>query len=233
MWLFCIAKKKLLYLSRIEIIKIEKTMKQIVCLLALCVTALLSVWLVTESQKKSGVIDAIEARRSIRAYKDTPVEREKLQLLAECGVKAPSAMNRQEWEVRIVDSKEWIDACTATYLKAVEGTDKAKYMLTPTFKNIFRNAPAVIFVGAPEGTFSDLNIGLLGENIMLAATELGLGTCCLGSVLPMFAEPEMEEYAKSLNFSDGYRLRYALAVGYPDESPEAKPRDMSKIAFVK
>ena len=57
-------------------------MKQIVSLLALCVTALLSVWLVTETQKKSGVVDAIEARRSVRAYKDTPVEREKLQLLA-------------------------------------------------------------------------------------------------------------------------------------------------------
>lgn len=207
-------------------------MKQIVSLLALCVTALLSVWLVTETQKKSGVVDVIEARRSVRAYKDTPVEREKLQLLAECGVKAPSAMNRQEWELRIVDSKEWIDACTADYLKAVEGTDKAKYMLTPTFKNIFRNAPAVIFVAAPEGEFSDVNIGMLGENIMLAATELGLGTCCLGSVLFTFAEPEMGKYVESLNFSEGYRLRYALAVGYPDETPEAKARDLSKIKFV-
>ena len=109
-------------------------MKQIVSLLILCVTALLAVWMVTESQKKSGVIEVIEARRSIRVYKDTPVEREKLQTIAECGVKAPSARNLQEWEVRIVDSKEWIDACTATYLKAVEGTDKANYMLTPENK---------------------------------------------------------------------------------------------------
>ena len=93
-------------------------MKQVVCLLALCVTALLSVWLVTESKNRSSVVEAIEARRSIRAYKDTPVEREKLQFLAECGVKAPSAMNRQEWEVRIVDSKEWIDGCTAEGVKS-------------------------------------------------------------------------------------------------------------------
>ena len=207
-------------------------MKQFVLLLALCVTALLSVWMVTESHKKSGVIDAIEARRSIRAYKETPVEREKLQLLAECGVNAPSAMNKQEWELRIVDSKEWIDGCTAAYLKAVEGTDKAKYMLTPTFKNIFRNAPAVIFVAAPEGLFSGVNVGMLGQNIMLAATELGLGTCCLGSVQMTFAEPAMAEYLSSLGFSEGYKLSYALAVGYPDESPEAKPRDMAKIKFV-
>ena len=207
-------------------------MKKIVCLLALCVTALLAVWVVTESQTKSGVIDAIKARRSIRAYKDTPVEREKLQLLAECGVWAPNAMGRQEWEVRIVDSKAWIDDCTATYLKAIEGSDKAKYMLTPTFKNIFRNAPAVIFVAAPEGLFAGENIGCLGQNIMLAATDLGLGTCFLGSVQMIFAEPAMKKYLQSLGFSEGYKLRYALAVGYPDETPEAKPRDLSKIKFV-
>ena len=207
-------------------------MKQIVCLLALCVTALLSVYLVTESQKKSGVVDAIEARRSIRAYKDTPVEREKLQLLAEYGVKAPSAMNRQEWELRIVDSKEWIDNCTATYMKVVEGTGKADYMKGPNFKNIFRNAPAVIFVAAPEGLFAGENVGCLAQNVMLAATELGLGTCFLGSVQMMFAEPEMAHYAESLGFSEGYKMRYALAVGYPDESPEAKPRDLTKIKFV-
>ena len=207
-------------------------MKRVVLLLALCVTALLSVWLISESQKKSGVIEAIEARRSVRAYKDTPVEHEKLELLAKCGVLAPSAMNRQEWEVRIVENKAWIDGATATYLKAIEGTGKADYMLTPTFKNIFRNAAAVIFVGAPDGVFSGENVGCMAQNIMLAATELGLGTCFLGSVQMIFAEPAMAEHLQSLGFSDGYKLRYALAVGYPDESPEAKPRDMSKIKFV-
>ena len=207
-------------------------MKKLVCLLALCVTMVLSVWLVVESQQKSGVIEAIEARRSVRAYKDMPVEHEKLELLAKCGVFAPSAMNRQEWEVRIVENKEWIDGATAAYLKSVEGTDKAKYMLTPTFKNIFRNGSAVIFVGAPEGLFSGENVGCLAQNIMLAATELGLGTCFLGSVQMIFAEPAMAEWLQSLGFSEGYKLRYALAVGYPDETPEAKPRDMSKIKFV-
>ena len=207
-------------------------MKQILSLLVLCATALAAVWVVTEAQKEMGVIEAIEARRSIRAYKDAPVEREKLQFLAECGVKAPNAMGRQEWELRIVDSQKWIDDCTAAYLKAVEGTDKAKYMQTPTFKNIFRNAPAVIFVAAPEGLFAGENVGCLGENVMLAATELGLGTCFLGSVQMIFAEPAMQEYLQSLGFSEGYKLRYALAVGYPDEAPEAKARDLSKIKFV-
>jgi nitroreductase len=117
-------------------------------------------------------------------------------------------------------------------LKAVEGTDNAKYMLTPTFKNIFRNAPAVIFVAAPKCAFAGENIGFLGENIMLAATELGLGTCCWGSVQMIFAEPAMQKHLESLGFSEGYTLSYALAVGYPDEKPEASERDLSKIKFV-
>lgn len=208
-------------------------MKKVVNVLLLCAIMATFVGCVdNNSEKNMSVIEAIDARRSVRAYKDKPVEREKLQLLAECGVKAPSAMNNQEWEIRIVDSQKWIDECTAAYLKAVEGSGKADYMLTPTFKNIFRNAPAVIFVAAPEVGFADINVGLLGENIMLAAVELGLGTCCLGSVLPMFAEPTMDKYLASLGFSEGYNMRYAIAVGYPDESPEAKPRDFGKIKFV-
>ena len=208
-------------------------MKQLVMVLALCVTALLAIFIVTTSQQKSSVEEVIEARRSVRAYEPKKVEREKLQRLAELGVAAPSAMNRQEWEIRIVDNEAWIEGATKSYLAAVEGTGKADYMLKdPNFRNIFRNASAVIFVGAPEGEFSDVNIGLLGENIMLAAVDMGLGTCCLGSVLGIFAEPAMKEYLASLGFSEGYRLRYALAVGYPAESPEAKPRDLSKIAFV-
>ena len=206
-------------------------MKQGICLIAIGIMGLLGVYLVTELQK-NGVVEAIESRRSIRAYKDTPVEREKLQFLAECGVKAPSAMGREEWEIRIVDSKEWIDGCTATYMKAVEGTGKADYMKGPNFKNIFRNAPSVIFVAAPEGVFAGENVGCLGQNIMLAATELELGTCFLGSVQMMFAEPVMAEYLQQLGFSEGYKLRYALAVGYPDETPEYKGRDLSKIKFV-
>lgn len=208
-------------------------MKQFIIMLVLCLTALSAVYFVVDSRQTSGVAEAIEARRSIRAYEDKAVEREKLQRLAELGVMAPSAMNNQAWELRVVDSKEWIDSCTKAYLAAVEGTGKADYLLRdPNFRNIFRNASALIFVGAPDGMFSDVNIGMLGENIMLAAVEMGLGTCCLGSVVPMFAEPALADHLQSLGFSDDYKLRYALAVGYPAEEPEAKPRDLTKIKFV-
>ena len=57
----------------------------------------------TMKQSDTPVIDAIMARRSIRQYTDQQVPRELLQKIAECGVNAPNAMNKQEWEVRIVD----------------------------------------------------------------------------------------------------------------------------------
>ena len=163
-------------------------MKQLVVILALCATSLLATFLVVQSQKQSSVAEIIEARRSVRAYEPKKVEREKLQRLAELGVAAPSAMNHQEWELRIVDDEAWIEGATKRYLAAVDGSGKADYMLKdPNFRNIFRNASAVIFIGAPEGEFSDVNIGMLGENIMLAAVDMGLGTCCLGSVLALSA----------------------------------------------
>jgi len=176
----------------------------------------------------NAVVEAIMARRSIRQYKDTPVEREKLQLIAECGVNAPNGMNAQAWEVRIVDSKEWIDGLTALYKEA-----NPQMASRPGFKNMFVNAPAVIAVAAPNDTYNGVNAGLLGENIMLAAHSLELGTCCLGGPLRfMLSTPEAAPYVEILGINPDYQILYLIAVGYPDEEPAAKPRDLSKISFV-
>ena len=176
----------------------------------------------------NAVIEAIMARRSIRQYKDTPVEREKLRLVAECGVNAPNGMNAQAWEVRIIDSMEWIDGVTGLY-KAANPQAASR----PGFKNMFVNAPAVIAVAAPDDTYNGVNAGLLGENIMLAAHSLGLGTCCLGGPLRFLqSSPEAAPYMAELGINPDYKILYLIAVGYPDEEPAARPRDLSKIAFL-
>lgn len=209
-------------------------MKQIIITILLCATALVGLRLATKPAEKAPqtVREAIEGRRSIRQYEEREVEREKLQQIAECGVLAPSAMNCQEWELRIVGSKAWIDRCTAAFVEQVKGTPLGDHLLTADFKNMFRNAPAVIFVAAKPSTYAGVNVGLLGENMMLAAYELGLGTCCLGSPVGFLNSEAGSQFLASLGFSEGYVLQYALAVGYPAEQPEAKPRDMSKIVFV-
>lgn len=183
---------------------------------------------VKQDDGQNPVIEAIMSRRSIRKYKDTPVEREKLQLIAECGVNAPNGMNAQRWEVRIVDNAESIAAISEEYKKA----NPQLLERDPGFKNMFRNAPAIICVAVPAGD-DGVNAGLLGENIMLAAHSIGLGTVCLGGPVRFLKDSEAgRAFIARLGFSEDYSLLYMIGVGYPDEAPDAKPRDLSKIRFV-
>ena len=208
-------------------------MKQIIITVILCATALIALRIaVPKPEQNPTIIEAIHARRSIRNYKECAVEREKLMEIARAGIAAPNAMNRQAWAVRIVDSKEWIDGCTEAFVAPIKGTPFGEHLLTDSFKNMFRNAPAVIIVAAEPTRFAGVDCGILAQNMMLAAYELGLGTCCLGSPVDFMHSKAAAEYLSSLNLPEGYQIQYALAVGYADEVPEAKPRDESKISFV-
>ena len=186
----------------------------------------------TMKQFETPVIDAIMARRSIRQYTDQQVPRELLQKIAECGVNAPNAMNKQEWEVRIVDDANYLNEVTELMKVDMPGFVKAD---APGFRNAFRNATAIIAVACPDDPMGMtlLNVGLMGENMCLAAQELGLGTCVMaGPSVFMTTNEKAKPYLDKLGFTPSYKLRYVLGVGYPDEAPESKPRDLSKIKFV-
>ncbi len=178
-------------------------------------------------QQKNEVIETIMSRRSIRQYKDMPVERTKMDTILMCGINAPNGMNRQSWEIRVV-GKEYIDGVTKLYVE--ENPDAAK---DPSFKNIFRNAPVAVLVAADtEYELSQIDCGLLGENMMLSAWSMGIGSCCLGSPVRFLKSETAKEFYDKLQFSDGYELVYAIGFGYPDEAPAAKPRDAQKIKYV-
>ena len=183
-----------------------------------------------ENQCQGGenqVVKAIMERRSIRKYKDTPVEHEKLAEVVKCGINAPSGINKQPWEIRVVESQELINQVNEVYKKANPDILEKD----PSFKNMFRNAPNLICVAGEQN--SGLDCGLLGENMMLAAQSMGLGTCCLGGPVRFLKENEDAKFfIEKLGFSEGYDLIYILAIGYPDESPAAKPRDESKVKFI-
>ena len=180
-------------------------------------------------QMSNEVIETIMARRSVRKYQDKQVEHEKLALIAKCGINAPSGMNQQPWAVRVVESQDFIKGTTDIFKK--ENPEQVKR--DPNFKNMYRNAPNIIVVATPKGG-GQLDAGLLGENMMLAAKSLGLGTCCLGGPVRFLEGSEAcKPYLAKLNLPDGYEICYILAVGYPDETPDAKPRDEGKIEFIK
>ena len=179
------------------------------------------------------VIETILSRRSIRTYKDQPVPRELLQQIAECGINAPNGMNAQQWEVRIVDSKKWIDNATAAYKGGVKAdSPMAKQFSDPSFKNMFRNAPAVIFIAHKPGPCTQVDCGLMAGNIVLSAKSLGLGSVCMMGPLGFFSTPAGEPFLRSLNLSEGYELLLCVGIGYADEQPEARPRRNEVIQFV-
>lgn len=174
------------------------------------------------------VIATIMARRSVRKYEERPVEREKLEIIAECGINAPNGMNKQPWEVRIVDSADYINGVTELFKK-----DNPRMASDADFKNMFRNATAVIFIGRDTTSASaEFECGLLAENMMIAAQSMGLGSCCLGGPIVFMKSEAAKEYLEKLDFSEGYELLYCIGFGYPAESPDAKPRDASKVKFV-
>ena len=180
-------------------------------------------------QMGNEVIETIMSRRSVRKYLDKAVEHEKLALIAKCGIHAPNGMNLQPWAVRVVESQDFITGTTEIFKK--ENPEQVKR--DASFKNMYRNAPNIIVVATPKGR-GQVDAGLMGENMMLAAKSLGLGTCCLGGPVRFLQSSEAcKPYLAKLNLPDGYEICYILAVGYPDETPDAKPRDESKIEFIK
>ncbi len=181
---------------------------------------------------KNPVIENIMARRSVRAYKEQAVPRELLEQVVECGINAPNAMNAQQWEVRVVESKAWIDKATEAYKQSVKGTPAEKMVTEPSFKNMFRNAPAVIFIGHKPSKYTAVDCGLMAENMMLAAQSLGLGTVCMASPVMFLTQAAGAEFLSSLSFSDGYEPLICIGIGYADEAPAAKPRNKEVIKYI-
>ncbi|MBQ6050357.1 MAG: nitroreductase family protein [Bacteroidaceae bacterium] len=176
------------------------------------------------------VLSTIMARRSVRKYLDKPVEHEKLETVVRCGINAPNGMNRQPWIIRVVEDQKLIADVTEVYKK--ENAEQVKR--DSNFKNMFRNAPNIICVCTPSNGGGEVDAGLLGENMMLAAQSMGLGTCCLGGPVRYLQTSEKAKFfLDRLDIPADYRLSFIIAIGYPDEKPEARPRDASKVKFIK
>ena len=177
-----------------------------------------------DASSSKAVVETIMARRSIRKYKQQTVARDTMKIILECGINAPNGQNKQSWEVRVVDNPE-----TMEFIKSAmsEGRDV-------NVGSCFRGAPVMTFIARdPSYDFSAYDCGLLAENMMLSATSLGVGSICLGSPIRFINDsPKKNEILSLLGFSEGYELCLCVGFGYPDEAPDAKPRDWSKVKFV-
>jgi len=166
-----------------------------------------------------GFLELVAGRRSIRKYKNAPVEPEKLARCIEAARLAPSACNSQPWKYIAVTDTSVRDRLAA---EAFNGIYKATQFAAA--------APVIVAVAADKGNFTArignfvrhtsfylIDIGISAENFCLQAAEEGLGTCMIG----WFDE---KKAARVLGVPAGVKLELLIAVGYPDEAPAPRPR---------
>lgn len=170
----------------------------------------------------------LRTRRSIRNFKDKPVERRKLEKLLEIACCAPSARNSQPWHWTVVEKPsevrrlaamviEWMQAVIRKYPQQAElrGFPRVVAAWDAGQERICRGAPHVILV------HGDKNYGFGAEDGALAlsyfelyAPMLGLGSCWGGYFYSAVnAHPPLFE---SLGLPAAHRAFGAVMVGYPE-----------------
>lgn len=174
---------------------------------------------------KNEVIEAMMTRRTIRKYKPETVEPKVLEKIIECGINAPSALNKQSWEIRVVNNLDLLEDIKDALVAANPDSDPSEV------RDCFRQARTVLFIANDTTfSFSPIDCGIFVQNIMLSAYSLGVGSVCLGRPIPFLKN--CPEVLSRLDFSEGYKPVICVGLGYPDETPIPKPRDFSKVRYI-
>ena len=165
------------------------------------------------------IMDVIKSRRSIRKYLDKPISKEVIDRLIEAAKWAPSGMNEQPWGFIVVQNKALIKELSdraIPYIKGmIEGNPKyiryKKRMKVKDF-SIFYYAPCVVMVIGSADAFAYQNdCAMAAQNIMLAASSMGIGSCWVGM---MNVLNEDKWFREKFQVPDNYRVVAPLALGY-------------------
>jgi nitroreductase len=164
------------------------------------------------------VMPEIKKRRSIRKYEGRPVEEEKLDIIIEAALRAPSSMGRDPWEFIIVNDK-----------KLLEKLSEAK----PQGSSFLKDASLGIVVCADKNK-NDVwveDTSIASTHIYLAAESLGLGACWIQLRKRNYSEEVTSgEYVASLlNLPDEMEVLSIIAIGYPAE--EKAPHKKENLKY--
>jgi nitroreductase len=182
--------------------------------------------------------EVIEGRHSVRSFTMEPIPRPVLDRLLAAAAKAPSAMNAQPWRFHVASgrTREAVGhamAMSTLHLKDYIGIiDQEHLEQAEQFFASLGGAPVVVAVSSP--TIQDdldrinayLSVGCALENLLLAATAEGLGTCSL-----TFSFWVRDELAEVLDLPDGREVVALVVLGYPAEKPVAPPHNLDIATF--
>ncbi len=160
------------------------------------------------------VSETILTRKSIRAYLDKPVLAEDLEKIIEAGQWAPNAGEFQISVIRNGELRKRINDATHDKMVNSDIEFLQQRVSLPGYQPLY-GAPMLILLSAPaEAPYSAVNASLAAENILLQATELGLGSCYLVSPTLALNAADNKSLAQKAGIPDGYKLQCAVIVGY-------------------
>ena len=164
--------------------------------------------------------DPIFARRSVRKFKDRPVERELIERLLSAADAAPSACNRRPVEFYAVTNPEKLDEISAS--------GRFTKMKSPLVIVVVGNLRSALPLHLADYWIHDA--AAASENILIEATSLGLGSCWCG-VHPQ--KRVMEKLSQVLNLDDKQIPFSIIKIGYPDEThPPHEGYNAKRVHFI-
>jgi len=181
-------------------------------------------------------LDAIYQRRATRAFAPTPVDEATIRELLHAAVHAPTAIHLEPWAFVVVQDKALLkrisdrakmlatspNAQIHRELPRTASLPRAPAILTDPEFNIFYDAGTLIVIcGKPMGPLVTADCWLAAENLMLAATALGLATCPIGFAISALADSEVKA---ELGIPPEVTAIAPIIVGTPATAPVAATR---------
>jgi nitroreductase len=153
--------------------------------------------------------ELIQTRYSVRAYKPDPVEDEKLQRILEAARLAPTAANRQPFQIIVLKT-----AGRQAELRPIYPRD---WFLQAPLLLCACGIPAENWVRRDGKNYNDVDVTIAMDHLILAAANLGLGTCWIAAFDPSAAR-------QILRLPEGVEPVAFTPLGYPADSPRPKQR---------
>ncbi len=181
-------------------------------------------------------LDVIARRYSCRSFQDRPVPLDLLRTVAEAGVRAPSAVNRQPWRLTVVTDQTEVAEIGRVGLDNLKVTDEAGYSRILSRGGLLAyNAPAMIIVSTATGP-SDfpvaMDAGIVAAHLALAATAVGLDTCI--AAMPRLAfSGQSGQALKDTYIPEGFEFAICVLLGYAAQPGGAQHQpDLTKITYL-
>lgn len=182
-------------------------------------------------------LKTIADRYSCRSFTDQEIGCDDIQAIAEAAIAAPSGMNRQNWQIIVVKNKALIAEMDAEGMRVMsEFPDKTMLeRMKSRGGKLFYNAPCMVFIAVKESFPKGaelIDLGIVAQNISLAATSLGIDNCHCGLVAFCFVGVKAAEFKKKLQIPQGYEIGLAVLLGYGKEQGAPHVPDKSKITII-